>query len=95
MKANCASGTDVKCGEGVEDEEAWRVAGWGEWCVGIVRLRCWLHRNMYVFIIPRLIEREREKDAATLSSGTDVKGMYSSTLPRSIGRGYDARHNDT
>lgn len=72
-----------------------RYGEWGEWCVGIAGLRCWLHRNMYVFIIPRLIERERGKDAATLSSGTDMKGMYWSTLPRSIGRGYDAWHNDT
>jgi len=23
-------------------------------------LRCWLHPNMYVFIIPRLMERKRE-----------------------------------
>lgn len=38
----------------------------GEWCVGIAGLRCWLHRNMYVFIIPRLIVREREKERRML-----------------------------
>lgn len=32
-----------------------------------------------------------QKNIATLSSGTDVKGTYSSTLPRDIGRGYDTQ----
>lgn len=46
---------------------------------------------MYVvFIIPRLIEKA-QKDTAVVWNGRE-RDVYSSTLPRGIGRDYDTRH---
>lgn len=62
-KTNRAAGTDGDRGAEDPPERLERVvAVWSEWCVGIAGLRCWLHPNMYVFIIPRLMDRQKESE---------------------------------
>lgn len=58
-KTNCAAGTDGN--RGGRSAEVVRASQDGvSGGVGIAGLRCWLHPNMYVFIIPRLMDRQKE-----------------------------------
>lgn len=59
MKANCVQVAPMW--NAGKTQRMRKHGEWGEWCVGIAGLRCWLHRNMYVFIIPPAYrERKRE-----------------------------------
>jgi len=95
LRKQCATSTDAKCGKDIEDYEESRDEVNGVLVLRDLGASYIAVRVCSLYNPPAYREREKRRRIPRLSSGTDVKGTYSSTLSRDIGRGYDMRHNDT